>query len=100
MRSGYVPVDLNNDVTSRSIGVYGYDWARLAVAWGAVIDGSGTSSTANYLYFNSTTPLPSNTSRRLNGFVLRCLSTAVEGEESGENTTVYLSLKLSLFRSE
>ena len=82
MRSGYVNVLVSNGVTSWVVGVNGYDWSRLAVDWNSVTYTSATPSTANRLVFTATTPDPSGTTQRFVGFPLRCLSTAVEGEES------------------
>ena len=87
VRSGVVNVSFSNDVTSRSIGLNEDVWSRAAAAWGSVIYGSDTNSTAYNLYFNAaitagTSVDPSNAAHRRYGFPLRCLSTAGEGEES------------------
>ena len=61
----------------------GYDWSRLALNWGSVTYDSATPSSANDLRFTATDSSHSGTNQRFFGFALRCLSTAVEGEESG-----------------
>ena len=81
MRSGYLGLTVNN--TLRVISIYGYDWSRHAELWGAVIYPEAD-STADKLYFNIDTDIstrPSYALQRFGGFSLRCLSTAVEGEE-------------------
>ena len=83
MRSGYVDLTIASNIASRGAGFYEDVWAHHAVTWSGVLYPT-YSSTANNLYFSATVNTsvgPSNTNLRWYSFSLRCLSTAVEGEE-------------------
>ena len=73
----------------RGVAPGGNTWSRSAAVWGVVLNGTGTASTAYGAGFGAATGVsvyPSNgPSVRFYSFPLRCLSTAVEGEESGIN---------------
>ena len=87
VRSGYVSLTVGNDSTSRNVSLYGYDRSRFALDWSSVLYTPGSLSASGYFHFNRDTALlPSNASQRFLGTPLRCLSTAVEGEESGKPT--------------
>ena len=79
-------MSLKGDATSRFISFRGHDWSRFAVSMGTVAYASTTPSTAHGIVFYSIpddSVEPSNSGQRYVGNPLRCLSTAVEGEESG-----------------
>ena len=80
VRSGYVGI-----ASTMNGGLSENVWSRVAAEWGSVAYGSGTFSTAYNFYFYGATDAIVNTSNgphtRLIGMSLRCLSTAVEGEE-------------------
>ena len=85
VRSGYANLMLESGATSRAAGVDESDLSRAALAWGGVTY-PGTVSRVGILHFNSATGAavhPSYADLRWSTFPLRCLSTAVEGEESG-----------------
>ena len=88
VRSGYVGLTGASDATSRAVSLDGNIWSRMAATWGSILYGSGTTSTAYYLSFNGAVAVgqlvyPSYGPHfRFLAFPLRCLSTAVEGEES------------------
>ena len=82
MRSGYIVIASSNN-TLFLLSMYGHNWSRVTDAWGTVIY-PGTDSRAGLLHFNTATGASvytSTTAQHLNGYPLRCLSTAVEGEE-------------------
>ena len=86
MRSGIININSGSStVALRNGGYYEFVWSHAAAAWGSVIYGSGASSTAYFLRFNSDADSFVSTSsgpdHRWRGVSLRCLSTAVEGEE-------------------
>ena len=82
MRSGFV-------LHTGSYGAVGTNenmWSRASEKWGSVLYDSGNDSLAYnllYVFGSGSTMNTSRTNPRWFGFVLRCLSTAVEGEESG-----------------
>ena len=92
VRSGVVNIYaiLATTPALRSGNAIGWEWTRIAVAWGSASYAQDTPATAQYLQFSTTTTITSYTVvatgayQRFHGFTLRCLSTAVEGEESGE----------------
>ena len=81
MRSGVVQANGSNNIAFRNAGPRGYSWSRQATTFSGVLYPTNQSG-ANSFTFNATdTPTkPSDISQHFNGFTLRCLSTAVEGE--------------------
>ena len=83
MRSGFVDVSSGTRYWQGSLNTL--IWSRVALTMSTVIYTSTTSTAYNFNTNSASTPvLPSGQSSRWNGFTLRCLSTAVEGEESGK----------------
>ena len=77
------------DFTLRSTGFQNYVRSRSAVDWGTVIYDHSTNSTASTLTITRNLVYPTNGPySHWYGFTLRCLSTAVEGEESIYNLTI------------
>ena len=86
MRSG--AISPTNNSTFGYADIIGWNWAHVAMTWGSVIYGDGTTSAAENIRFTIAIGVsvnPSNgPSSRFTGFPLRCLSTAGEGEESSD----------------
>ena len=81
MRSG--GIHLTDKLTFNYANVNGRYWAQLANKFTATTDTSGNSTGATYLLLNLTDSRPTGgPNNRWLGWSLRCLSTAVEGEES------------------
>ena len=88
MRSGTINVSNADKLDAlRGVAPSGSFWSRSAAVWGVVLNGTGTASMAYSTGFSVATGAsvyPSSCpSFRCYSFPLRCLSTAVEGEESG-----------------
>ena len=83
MRSGIIYTYYANSDTSGKISEYGYDWARFALEMNSSNYIAGSNSVAHNLYFPADAITYSlHTDQRFGSIPLRCLSTAVEGEES------------------
>ena len=83
MRSGYLYISDSNKylVAGRNSDL----WSGVASTWGSVTipTSTGINSVAYNLFFDTSDSRSSNAPYRLYAWSLRCLSTAVEGEESG-----------------
>ena len=94
MRSGGISVNVDADnATSRNIGRYGYARSRMAADFSSTTDDN--ISKTNTLLFDTTNirSITNQQERRYYGFPIRCLSTAVEGEESGRDEMCSLAPK-------
>ena len=77
---------ISNSSTSRAIGWYSYGWSHLGTTFSSITGSSNDTASANsFKFYAFDTPNPSNSNIRFYGFSLRCLSTAVEGEERWES---------------
>ena len=83
MRSGMVYVYLDGGNTLREANFIGFIKAQSAVDWGSVLypNSTGVNSMASFLFIKPADVEPLRYSVRLYAQSLRCLSTAVEGEE-------------------
>ena len=81
VRSGLVGININDSITWRTSGLYGYIRSRKAADFGSTTDDNV--SKTDTLLFDATSirALTAQQERRFYAFSFRCLSTAVEGEE-------------------
>ena len=86
MRSGRVELSITTNMTARGLHAWAYDWARMSTTIGTIVWSSNdTDSFADDFHFNTDTLYATSWHSRFFGFPLRCLSTAVEGEERWES---------------
>ena len=85
VRSGITRVDAKGDTTLRGSGDNKFMWSRLSMDFGAAIYDANKLATAGGINFGIKTTTSSDERHRFFGDPLRCLSTAVEGEEKWED---------------
>ena len=84
MRSGEVILITGIDITFKYGGLGGYGRAQISVDWTGTLY-PAYRSMASFLGIFGGNTSPSSTNDRWYGWPLRCLSTAVEGEERWSN---------------